>query len=71
MTKLYAVHLVRRSQLPKKLPEAPQYLGELPEVRAAFRALYNREPTSDEARRVKLDGQGEWALAMFPAERVR
>lgn len=60
LQQLFAVHLVKRGDLPKPLPAE---LGSLPVVHAAFRALYGRAPTSDEQARVRMGLDGEWLIA--------
>jgi hypothetical protein len=67
--KYLAVQLLRRTELPSRIPEVPEQLAELPEVRTAFEALYHREPSGEEQRRMRLSVDQEWLVVTMPEEK--
>ena len=63
------VNLLRRDALPERLPEQPEQLAELPEVRTAFESLYQRPPSPAERQRVYLSVDREWLVVKMPEEK--
>lgn len=63
------VNLLRRTQLPERLPEQSEQLAELPQVRTAFETLYQRPPSPAERQRVHLSVDREWLVVKMPEEK--
>jgi len=63
------VNLLRRTELPTRLPEQPEQLAELPAVRTAFESLYQRAPSPAERQRVRLSVDREWLVVTMPEEK--
>lgn len=66
--KLSTVLLVRCAELPQRLPDGPEQLCALPEVRSAFVNIYRRPPSLEEQRRVHLSPDREWLIVTMPDE---
>ena len=69
-SKYLVVNLLRREELPSRLPEVPEQLAELPQVRTAFESLYQREPSPEERQRVRLSVDREWLVVQMPEEKL-
>jgi hypothetical protein len=63
------VNLLRRTELPARLPEQPEQLAELPAVRTAFESLYQRAPSPAERQRVRLSVDREWLVVTMPEQK--
>lgn len=62
------VNLLRRDELPERLPEQPELLAELPEVQTAFETRYHRAPSPAERQRVRVER--EWLVVRMPEEKT-
>ena len=68
-SKYLDVNLLRREELPSRLPEVPEQLAELPQVRTVFESLYQRAPSPEERQRVRLSVDREWLVVQMPEEK--
>lgn len=67
-SKYLDVNLLRRDELPARLPEQPEQLAELPQVITAFETKYRRLPSPEERQRVRV--AEEWLVVRMPEQKA-